>query len=270
MSTLDVQVQVPRVGREPHELAMLNVTLPANVAYHMVNMRTPASRLATVFDPSGALVTTDTYGVTLAAAVPGSSEAVRLRVVITNLQGRQSVRCEGAAGQAVRAVVKSHHLEWRASKQRGHKAGQSDARNFGESVPHDMCLVDSAGRDGHLRRRRVSRCGTQSALPGLVRLGDWVPHLDRQRGKCTLPRGIGQLIEMLTAEAVVAASLCDQGSCPAKIAARHGSGSPFQEVYLDVNYKVLKTIVLPLVAPGRCMTGCNQLAVGRSSSRAGR
>jgi hypothetical protein len=105
VSTLDVQVQVPRVGREPHELAMLNVTLPANVAYHMVNMRTPASRLATVFDPSGALVTTDTYGVTLAAAVPGSSEAVRLRVVITNLQGRQSVRCEGAAGQAVRAVV---------------------------------------------------------------------------------------------------------------------------------------------------------------------
>jgi hypothetical protein len=102
---LDVQVQVPLAGRAPQEPATLTVTLPANVGYHAVDTSTPVFPLTTVFDPSWAPVTTDAYGVALAAAVPGSYGAVPLRLVITNPAGGLPMTCESAAGQAVRAAV---------------------------------------------------------------------------------------------------------------------------------------------------------------------
>ena len=103
--TVDVQVQVPRVGRAAQESTTLTVTMPTNVGTQVGGPRTAGVPLTTVVDPSDAAVTTDAYGVALAAAMTERVEAVPLRLVVTKLPTGQAVTCASAPGEVVRAAV---------------------------------------------------------------------------------------------------------------------------------------------------------------------
>ncbi len=105
VSTLDVQVQVPRVGRAAQATTTLTVTVPTNVGTQVGGPRTAGVPLTTVVDPSGAGVTTDAYGVALAAVMTERVEAVPLRLVVTKLPTGQAVTCASAPGEVVRAAV---------------------------------------------------------------------------------------------------------------------------------------------------------------------